>query len=287
MTLHMYMNESGKINVPVSPRVYLLDQSGQEYSYLRLLNQEISFDADVSNLPCGMNGALYLTSMEQDGGRSSVNPAGATYGTGYCDAQCPKSSFINGAPNTANYGACCAEMDLWEANVAATQLTPHPCSVDYLYQCNGTECLNSQFGGVCDEWGCGFNPYKGDPNYFAPGGVVDSSKTFTVVTQFLTTDGTAHGTLDEIRRLYVQDGKTIASDSIPFMVGGVNETTDSINPEYCNATAATTFTPAGGFAQMSKNLADGMVLIFSIWNDQYGNMTWYVLLSPLLLHTHY
>jgi len=78
----MYMNESGKINVPVSPRVYLLDQSGQDYSNIKLLNQEITFDADVSNLPCGMNGALYLTSMPIDGGRSSSNPAGATYGTG-------------------------------------------------------------------------------------------------------------------------------------------------------------------------------------------------------------
>lgn len=91
MTLHMYMNESGKINVPVSPRVYLLDPSGQDYETLKLLNQEFTFTVDVSNLPCGMNGALYLTSMEPDGGRSAVNPAGAAMGTGYCDAQCPKS----------------------------------------------------------------------------------------------------------------------------------------------------------------------------------------------------
>lgn len=38
-----------------------------------------------------MNGALYLTEMEASGGRDSkLNPAGETYDTGYCDAQCPK-----------------------------------------------------------------------------------------------------------------------------------------------------------------------------------------------------
>jgi len=87
MTLHMYKNVSGEINDPVSPRVYLLDPTGQDYETLYLLNQELSFDVDVSNLPCGMNGAFYLTAMPADGGRNAKNPAGAAYGTGYCDAQ--------------------------------------------------------------------------------------------------------------------------------------------------------------------------------------------------------
>ena len=30
--------------------------------------------------PCGMNGALYLSAMDITGGRSQLNPAGATYG---------------------------------------------------------------------------------------------------------------------------------------------------------------------------------------------------------------
>ena len=72
----------------VTPRVYLLAEDEENYEMLRLVNQEISFDVDVSQLACGMNGALYLSEMFEDGSRSDVNVAGAAYGTGYCDAQC-------------------------------------------------------------------------------------------------------------------------------------------------------------------------------------------------------
>jgi cellulose 1,4-beta-cellobiosidase len=62
-------------------------------------NHEFTFDVDLSNLPCGFNGALYFVSMDADGGlkKYSGNKAGAKYGTGYCDAQCPRDlKFING-----------------------------------------------------------------------------------------------------------------------------------------------------------------------------------------------
>ena len=68
--------------------------------------------------------------MDEDGGLSkySSNKAGAKYGTGYCDAQCPRDlKFINGEANVGNwkessndpnagvgqYGSCCTEMDIW------------------------------------------------------------------------------------------------------------------------------------------------------------------------------
>lgn len=47
----------------------------------------------------GLNGALYFVSMDKDGGmgKYSTNKAGAKYGTGYCDGQCPRDlKFING-----------------------------------------------------------------------------------------------------------------------------------------------------------------------------------------------
>ena len=53
----------------------------------------------------------------------------------------------------------------------------------------------------------------------------------TVVTQFVTSDNTATGDLKEIRRLYVQDGKTIKMQSVT--VGG--QQFDSINDGFCNA----------------------------------------------------
>lgn len=88
-------NESG---ANVGTRVYLL-KDDSTYEMFKVKNQEFTFDVDVSNLPCGLNGALYFSEMAADGGKSkySGNKAGAKYGTGYCDAQCPRDiKFING-----------------------------------------------------------------------------------------------------------------------------------------------------------------------------------------------
>lgn len=89
---------SGAANV--GSRTYLMAAgSTTKYQMLQLLGQEFTFDVDVSNLPCGLNGALYFAEMDADGGMSKypTNQAGAKYGTGYCDAQCPQDiKFING-----------------------------------------------------------------------------------------------------------------------------------------------------------------------------------------------
>ena len=56
-------------------------------------------DVNVANLPCGLNGAVYFSEMVSDGGKSKypTNVAGAQYGTGYCDSQCPRDlKFIDG-----------------------------------------------------------------------------------------------------------------------------------------------------------------------------------------------
>lgn len=111
LLLRQYLEIDGQVT-SVSPRLYLLDPSGHEYEELKLLNQELSFDVDVSNLPCGENGALYLGAMDADGGRSRLNPAGATYGTGYCDAQCPTLQWIEGVANINGSGSCCNEFDM-------------------------------------------------------------------------------------------------------------------------------------------------------------------------------
>jgi cellulose 1,4-beta-cellobiosidase len=69
----------------------------KNYEMFNPLNQEFTFDVDVSHLPCGLNGALYMVSMPKDGGLSDTNKAGAAYGTGYCDSQCPRDlKFIGG-----------------------------------------------------------------------------------------------------------------------------------------------------------------------------------------------
>jgi cellulase len=62
-----------------SPRVYLLGDDGK-YAMMSLLNGEPTVDVDLSTLPCGENGAFYISSMEPDG------KSNAAAGSGYCDA---------------------------------------------------------------------------------------------------------------------------------------------------------------------------------------------------------
>ena len=88
-----HLREDGSVS---SPRVYLLNEDEDKYEMIKLTGNEFTFDVDVSKLPCGMNGALYLSEMEETGARSELNTGGASYGTGYCDAQCFTTPFING-----------------------------------------------------------------------------------------------------------------------------------------------------------------------------------------------
>ena len=59
----------GPYSTNVGSRTYLMD-SDSTYMMFKLKNKEFTFDVDVSNLPCGLNGALYFVEMDQDGGLS-------------------------------------------------------------------------------------------------------------------------------------------------------------------------------------------------------------------------
>jgi len=96
------MDLYGKDKKFQSPRAYLLAGDEKNYEMLKLTGKEFTFDVDVSKLPCGMNGALYLSEMRADGGRSNLNPGGATVGTGYCDAQCFVTPWVNGVVSSRN-----------------------------------------------------------------------------------------------------------------------------------------------------------------------------------------
>jgi cellulose 1,4-beta-cellobiosidase len=82
----------------IGSRVYLMANS-TEYQTFNLFNKEIAFDIDVSTLDCGYSSGLYFVAMDADGSSAKhpVNAAGAKYGTGYCDASCPRDvKWING-----------------------------------------------------------------------------------------------------------------------------------------------------------------------------------------------
>jgi cellulose 1,4-beta-cellobiosidase len=169
-------------------------------------------------------------------------------------------------------------MDIWEANSVSAAYTPHPCSVSGPTRCTGSQCsIDNRTGGLCDPDGCDFNSFRmGDKSFYGKGLKVDTSKKFTVVTQFLTNDNTTTGTLSEIRRLYVQDGKVIQNSkvNIPGMA-----VTDSITDNFCAAQKTTfgdtnTFKNNGGLAAMGKSFKNGVVLVLSIWDDHAAQMLW-------------
>jgi len=271
-------------------------QDDNNYQMFKLKNQEFTFDVDMSQLPCGLNGALYFVSMDQDGGKSRFpnNKAGAKYGTGYCDTQCPRDiKFINGEANVKNwqpspddqnagngqYGTCCVEMDIWEANSMATAVTPHTCKNVAQERCDGNACGSptDRYNSPCDKDGCDFNSFRmGDKSFLGKGKTVDTTKKMTVVTQFLTSGNSSTGQLTEIRRIYLQNGKVIQNSKVN--IPGV-KAYDSITDQYCadvkKAFGDTNdFATKGGLAKMGQALDKGMVLVLSIWGDFFAHMLW-------------
>lgn len=227
----------------------------------------------MSKSPCGVDAALFLSGMDASGGRSELNPAGAAYGTGYCDSQCWDGwPFVNGIANVNESGVCCNEMDLWEANSRSTQLTAHPCNITGLFACSGNEC--GWHKGVCDRSGCAFNPYSlGAHQFYGHQMKIDTTKPFRVVTQFPTDDGTEQGTLAEVCRFYIQNGKLIHNAAIVFGTS----TFSSMSMAFCNATAkhfAGRFAGQSGLSLMGEALKRGMVAVFGIWNDPSDYNNW-------------
>jgi cellulose 1,4-beta-cellobiosidase len=290
----------------IGSRMYLMDTE-TTYQQFSLLNKEFTFDVDVSNLPCGLNGALYFVSMDADGGMAKypTNKAGAKYGVGYCDSQCPRDlKFINGevsflffcncfhaniqqanvegwVPSTndanagvGNHGSCCAEMDIFEANSISTAYTPHPCDSSSQIMCIGDDCggtySDTRYAGTCDPDGCDYNSYRmGDTSFYGSGMTVDTTAPFTVVTQFIGEP------LTEIKRFYVQNGKVIPNSEtqIPGTTG------NSITTEFCDAQKTAfgdnnVFDSHGGLSKIGDALSAGMTLVMSIWDDHYSDMLW-------------
>ncbi|KAF7559132.1 hypothetical protein G7046_g5021 [Stylonectria norvegica] len=272
----------------IGSRFYLMESTSM-YQMFKLKGNEFAFDVDLSTLPCGLNGALYFVAMDADGGTSSypTNKAGAKYGTGYCDAQCARDlKFIGGKANydgwvpssndanagVGDMGACCAEIDVWESNSHSFALTPHPCTDNKYHICTDTNCggtySEDRFAGNCDANGCDYNPYRmGVTDFYGKGKTVDTSKKFTVVTQFSD---------NKITQFFVQNSKKI---TIPApKISGISSTSD-ITPDFCkNAYSVfgdrNRFQEVGGFPQLNKALDIPMVLVMSIWDDHYANMLW-------------
>lgn len=198
-----------------------------------------------------------------------------------------KANIVDWTPSTDDpnsgtgaAGACCAEMDIWEANSISAAFTPHPCNGKGLSVCNSTETCgtgDSRYDGICDKDGCDFNSFRlGNVSFYGEGSLIDTASSFTVVTQFITDDGTENGTLIEIKRIYIQNGNVIQNSVSD--VSGV-DASNRITEGFCEQqkTAfgdSNSFDARGGLSSMGDAFERGMVLVLSIWDDHAANMLW-------------
>jgi cellulose 1,4-beta-cellobiosidase len=296
----------GPYTTNIGSRLYMMNGE-DKYKMFHLKNREFTFTVDDSEVDCGLNGALYFVQMQEDGGVSKYKKynkmAGAKYGTGYCDAQCPHDmKWIHGRANMVDwvpadsddnaglgkYGTCCTEIDLWEANKHAMAFTMHACDHQD-YRCSGIDCgdndsggSHSRFKGVCDKNGCDIQH-----NRFSEGGAsqtfygagnkfkINANEKVTVTTQFITADGTDSGKLSEVKQFYTQNGKTF--DHPMYSINGNKH--NSITNDMCKDWVAdtkdgTNFLEKGGLQAVDDAFTEGAVLVMSFWDDHYANMLW-------------
>lgn len=188
----------------VDSRLFLME-SKDKYQTFTLLGNELAFDVDLSTVECGINSALYFVAMDVDGGkaRHPTNKAGAEYGTGYCDASCPRDlRFVGGKANIelwrpsetdqdsgyGHFGACCPEFAVWNSNAHSFSMSSHTCYYEDYSVCEATDCDSTyidpedRYGGYCDPNGCNYNPYRmGNKDFYGKGKEVDTTKKFTYV----------------------------------------------------------------------------------------------------------
>ncbi|KAK8091431.1 Esterase/lipase/thioesterase [Apiospora hydei] len=257
----------------VGSRVYLLADD-ENYEMFTMNGNEIAFDVENGEIGCGLNGAVYFVSMDEDGGK-----AGAKYGTGYCDSQCARDlKWIDGKGNAEG----------WKPSPTTPTRASAPWALlrrdgpvggqqhDSGYvvceneSCGGTYS-EDRYAGQCDPDGCDLNPYRhGNTDFYGKGKTVDTSKKFTVVTQF-------HGSgssLESISQYFIQDGARIDVPESKVVDGG-----SVIDEAFCDASKELfadnlRYQELGGLAQMGDATGKGMVLTISIWDDLYSNMLW-------------
>ncbi|KAJ5102423.1 CAZyme family GH7 [Penicillium alfredii] len=135
------------------------------YQIFDLLSPEFTFGVDVSDLPCGRNGALYLSLWTQ--------------------MACPRDlKFINGQANVEGW-----ESSSNDVNSGVAPLAMPPPAILMAAILTHIVWVTKSF--------------------YGPNKIVDTTSPFTAVTHFITDDGTSSGSLKEIKRFYVQNGKVI------------------------------------------------------------------------------
>ncbi|KAK3296190.1 glycoside hydrolase [Chaetomium fimeti] len=282
-TLSQRLRTNYDFSSNIGSRLYLME-SQKRYQTFTLKDNELAFDVDLSTVECGINSALYFVPMDADGGmaRYPTNAAGAEYGTGYCDASCPRSlRFVGGKANfdgwipsetdpvagAGNMGSCCPQFSVWNSNAHSFAMSSHVCYEDGPHVCQQGNCLyNEPYAergpGRCDATGCSYNPYRmGNKDFYGKGKTVDTARKFTVVTQW---------TEDKVTQFLIQDNQKFdvpapTWDGLPQEAGLSRDMCTSQFPVFGERDI---MAELGGWEHHSKQLLNQpMVMVMSIGTD--------------------
>ncbi len=258
----------GPYSTNVGSRLYLVAEDKKSYQGFDMRGKEISFTVDASNLPCGLNGAIYFVEMPLTNSYSAS--LDSSFGINYGDAQCPHDiKYIAGKANFGSAGACSNEYDIWEANSKSMSLALHPCSSGKgVFKCTSSESCgdgSDRMKGVCDKNGADYNPNRHGLKTFYGNNAsftVNSAKPIRVITQFHTG---SDGKISKIQRFYEQNGVRIK---------GAELTESSIAATHSAFGEQNRFAELGGFGEMSASFSRKHVLVLSVWDDSAVNMRW-------------
>jgi len=192
------------------------------FKQLYLLDKTLSFTVDLANVGCACNAAFYLVNMPAYSQDGQADPTKC--GDYYCDAN-----------NVC--GAWCPEMDIFEANNRAVQVTPHKC-----------DAKQGKWYPHCDGGGCGINTYRNNPNALGYGSnfMINTQLPFNIAVSFIT----SNGELARINTMISQNGKQFGFSHDDGRCGG------------------------GYLSSLTDAFKTGMVVVFSYWGDSGSSMSW-------------
>lgn len=153
-------------------------------------------------------------------------------------------------------------------------MTAHTCNILGPHRCTSS---TGECGNVCDHDGCDFNPYRlENKTFYGSGGTVNTNPgPMRVISQFITTDGTATGNLSEIRRAHIRDG-TVFNNWTPttptFNSAALQDTFCANEAKYFGGT--NTFKSCGRTQGIASAMSISMVLTMSVWIDYAYQMQW-------------
>ncbi|KAF4344250.1 exoglucanase type C [Fusarium beomiforme] len=221
-------------NTPKDLIRVMLMKDENHYEWTQIIDpwdSEYTFDVEVRDVPPGYKARLSLHWMWEKGNmdKKKGDKAGAKYGTGYCDAHCDQGQrFVMGRANydgwepsqtdphlgTGHLGACCIHLVLWEGNTHSTDFGHYPCDPRGPHMCKGIKCKMD-----CYSVGCTWNPNGKDQKpFYGPGktNTIDSSRKFSVVNQWFSTQKPMQPVMTRRVMYYIQDGKLIPSAPSDF-----------------------------------------------------------------------